>query len=84
MQKNESENDGCCKDEHRFIKTNPDQKTVESAFQILQLAGNALPNTFIETEAIHFPSITEKNPDYNTTPRNCGIAVYKRNCVFRI
>jgi hypothetical protein len=37
MEKSGEKDNGCCKDEHKFVKNNTDQKTAETAFQVTQL-----------------------------------------------
>lgn len=80
----EKDNDGCCKDEHKFIKNNTDQKTAQSGFQLIKLISVAIPVSFVEIPSVNFPSVTEKNPISHAPPRSCGVAVYIRNCFFLI
>ena len=75
---------GCCKDETRFLKNTADQKITESAIQFIQLITVAPPPAIIELPLIGFPFLTAINPINNAPPRNSGIAVYIRNCIFRI
>jgi len=75
---------GCCKDENKFIKNNADQKGAEAAFQTFQSVAITLPVAFIELPAVTIFSVTERNPSSHAPPRNSGVAVYIRNCVFRI
>ena len=84
MEKSIKKSNGCCKDEKKFVKNNSDQKAAESAFQIAQSIAVALPVSFIEIPAVDISSVTEENPSSHAPPRNSGIAVYIRNCVFRI
>jgi hypothetical protein len=83
MERTEEEASGCCKDEHKFIKTDLAQKTAESILLAAQSMSACLP-THWEIEAGHFCSVTEKNPGSNALLRSCGTAIYKRNCSFRI
>ena len=78
------ENNGCCKDEHKFIKNDTDQKTPKAGFQLIQLLAVALPVCYIEIPSNDFPSIIEENPISHAPPRSSGVAVYIRNCVFLI
>jgi hypothetical protein len=78
------EKDGCCKDEHKFIKITTDQKTTQSNFQLVQLIAIAPLISFVEMPSSDFPSVTEENPICHAPPRSCGVAVYVRNCVFLI
>ena len=84
MDKSKKSDKGCCKDEHKQLKVINDHNITETALQVLHVAALALPVSFIEIPAIAFSSITEENPTGNAPPRSSGIAIYKRNCVFRI
>lgn len=84
MKKSDEKDNGCCKDERKFIKNNTDQKTAETGFQMLQVLAAALPVSFIEIPAAEFSSVTEINPISHAPPRSGGVAVYIRNCVFLI
>lgn len=78
------ENNGCCKDEHKFVKNDTDQKTLKAGFQLIQLLAVALPVCYIEIPSNDFPAIIEENPISHAPPRSSGVAVYIRNCVFLI
>jgi hypothetical protein len=84
MEKSKTENNGCCKDEHTFLKNNTDQKIAEAAFELAQVMAVALPASFIEMAPGDFHSVTEENPVSHAPPRSCGVAVYIRNRVFLI
>lgn len=84
MEKSDEMDNGCCKDERKFIKNISDQKTVETGFQLLQLIAAALPLAFVELFPVGFPAITEENPVSHAPPRSDGVAVYIRNCIFLI
>lgn len=84
MDKSKKSDKGCCKDEHKQLKVINDHNITETALQGLHVAALALPVSFIEIPAIEFSSVTEENPTSNAPPRSSGIALYKRNCVFRI
>jgi hypothetical protein len=84
MEKSGEKDKGCCKDEHKFVKNNTDQKTAETDFQLTQLIAVALPVSFVEIPANDFPSVTEENPISHAPPQSCSVAIYIRNCVFRI
>lgn len=76
MDKTESSDNGCCKDEHKFLKDDSSQKLTESNLQMLQLFSVAIPTTFTELPAIDFPSVTEENPTSHAPPRTHGVAIY--------
>ncbi len=84
MEKSEEKDNGCCKDEHKFIKSDTDQKTTETGFQLIQLIAVALPASFIEISADDFSSVTDENPISDAPSRSDGVAVYIRNCIFLI
>ncbi len=84
MEKSIGKGNGCCRDEQKFLKNSTDQKTTESAFSTLQLITTAFPVSFIEIPSAYFPFAAEENPVSHAPPRSNGVAVYVRNCVFRI
>lgn len=84
MEKNDSKDNGCCKDDQKFLKADSAQKTTESNIQLLQLIATALPAAYIHIPEIALPSLTEESPNSNAPPRTIGVAVYIRNCVFLI
>ena len=84
MDKSNKDGKGCCKDEHKQLKVTNDHSITETAFQGMQLVALALPASHFEVPDANFSSITEENPTSNAPPRSSGVAIYKRNCVFRI
>ncbi len=80
----EEKDNGCCKKEHRFFKNNTDQKTTESALQLIKLIAVAIPFSFVEIPSFSFASKKEVNPINYKPPRRISIALYIRNCVFLI
>lgn len=84
MKKSDEKDNGCCKDEHKFIKNITDQKTSETGFHLIKLISVALPVSFVEVPAASFSSETEINLLSHAPPRSAGVAVYIRNCVFLI
>ena len=84
MEKTDGKDNGCCKDEHKFVKNDTDQKTAEAGIQIEKILGLNLAIAFFDNSTNDFPSVTEENPISHAPPRNCGVAVYVRNRVFLI
>jgi len=84
MEKVANEDNGCCKDEQKFLKNQSDQKFTGLNFETIQLIGLALPVSFIDSIDILASSIIEGNPVSHAPPQNTGPAIYIRNCVFRI
>lgn len=83
MEKNNAKPNSCCKDEYKLVKVEKDQKAT-AAIEILQLIALAAPVSIIELPAHNFSSVIEDNPVNHAPPRRDTIAVYIRNCVFRI
>lgn len=84
MEKSVKKDNGCCKDENKFVKNDADQKTAESAFQMFQATAAAIPVSFYEIPSVDIPSVTEENPQTHAPPQSNGVAAYIRNCVFLI
>ena len=82
MDKNQKEN--CCKDEHKFIKNNNDQKIAEAAFTLMQSFSLAETAIFSQYTAPVIASITDIYPLPNAPPEANGIAIYIIKCVFLI
>ena len=84
MEKSNERDNGCCKDEHKFVKNNIDQKTVAYSFQLMELMGSSPHPVYAELPFLQILSITEKNPVSNAPPRSNSIAVYILNRTFLI
>lgn len=84
MDTGEDFNNGCCKDEQKQIKLEKDHQKSVLLFDAMQLLAMALPTYPLQVHVVSFPSVTEENPRSHAPPRSCAIAIYKRNCVFRI
>ena len=83
MEKREKPN-GCCKDEHKWIKIQDEQKANTFAYQFaqLQLAVPVYFNNYDFTPSVF--TVDGLLPNSHAPPRSCGVAIHKRNCVFRI
>ena len=85
MDKTENgDNNGCCKDENKQVKLDADHQLTLSAFDYLQTVAISESVCFLGTLSVNISSIAEENPTTNAPPRSCGVAIYKRNGVFRI
>ena len=84
MQQSVKKVNDCCKDENKFIKNDTDQKTAEATFKMGQVIAVAMPVAFFEIPAADISSVTEQNPISHAPPPHSGVAVYIRNCVFRL
>jgi hypothetical protein len=77
MEKGVEKDNGCCKDELKFVKNDADQKFVESSLNILKLISAAKPPYSSEIPADLFLSIIEHNPVSHAPPRSKGQSLYK-------
>jgi hypothetical protein len=75
--------DCCCKDEQKLIKLSTDHKTSENTFHLYKLA-SAIIQYIPEFSFTKLSSVTEENPLSHAPPRSSGVALFIRNCVFRI
>jgi hypothetical protein len=84
MEKGDEKDNGCCKDEQKFIKNDTDQKVVESSLDIIKVLAVAPLPEYTELPALLFSSLTEQNPVSNAPPRTKGQALYILNSTFLI
>ncbi len=84
MKKDNGVKSGCCKDEHKFYKFDKDQKITDAAFEFPKPAPERILFSAFEFSSMPVSYLTEEFPISNAPPRADGIAIYKRNCVFRI
>ena len=75
---------GCCHDEQKQLKVEKDQKNAEPVFLLLAITSDAtnhlspcLPELYLSIPAVN-------NFSAHAPPAHPGIAVYLRNCNFRI
>ena len=84
MEKTTGQDNGCCKDEVTQISIEKDQKTVQTLYQLMQVTFSDLPVAFYEIPVVTIPALAEEKPVSNAPPRNTGIALHIRNCIFLI
>lgn len=75
---------GCCKDEHKFVKNNFDQKATESTINLLPLITSSVPVSFVNLAENYSFSLIEEYPLCHAPPLISAGEIYIRNCVFRI
>ncbi|WP_407524565.1 hypothetical protein PDL71_01820 [Lacibacter sp. MH-610] len=80
----ENENDGCCKDEQKFVKNTADQKIAETSFEFKTAFSEAVVHSYPELPALQITSITEEYPFSHAPPRTQGVAAYILNQAFLI
>lgn len=83
MEEEKSEKSGCCKNENEFVKSDHFQLAPDASFSMVQSLSQVISFSYIEMP-VSFTSITEENPSANAPPGKSGIAIYKRNCIYRI
>jgi len=84
MKKKSSQNDGCCKDEHQFLKSNSDQKADPLALQLVPIPVTALPSAYIGWLASRSKTVSQNNSLQFASPFYAGAPLYIRYAVFRI
>ena len=76
---------GCCHDEHRQVKAEKDQKTVDVGYKLerpfLLISVHSIPGEFSSIDV--FSSVLEY-PLTHAPPRASNTSLFVRNCVFRI
>ena len=75
--------DGCCKDEYKYVKNTTDQKTTEYTIQTLQVLATST-SSFYNNELDHFHNTSQNCPTNHAPPINNGVGILIRNCVFRL
>ena len=84
MEKGNENDNGCCKDEQKFIKNETDQKFTESSFFLFRFLSPAELTGFAVLPLVRINSIPEQNPVSNAPPRCTDLPLYKRNRTFLI
>lgn len=84
MEKGAEQDNGCCKDEQKFIKNDTDQKFVESSPYIFKVLEAVEQPFFSLILCIQDSSVTELYPVSNAPPRCKGQEIYIRNRTFLI
>ena len=77
------ENNGCCRDEYKQIKSEKDQKLSQTVFALIHPACIAIPAYAGESTSIFLTAFSEANPVSNAPPRR-QLPIYLRNCIFLI
>lgn len=82
MEKSASSKKGCCKDEHKFVKLQDDQKASVS-FELSKLSV-VIPGLPLHNFSSDLISTQRLLPNSNAPPRNSTTSLCITNCVFRI
>lgn len=78
------ETEGCCKDEYKHVKLDKDQKIAENFIHLAKSATEVITQVFSEYTFEYISSLTEEYPLTHAPPRTGNVALFVRNCVFRI
>lgn len=74
----------CCKDVHKLVKLDKDQKTAESAFQLVALTSIVTPDHYFDLPQVQMATLTQEYPVTNAPPRSGKVQPYIFLCTFRI
>ncbi len=74
----------CCKDAHKTVKLEKDQKVAENALNIAQHMAVAVPVPGIELPRVQVVTVAEELPLSNAPPRSGKVHTYLLNCTFLI
>jgi hypothetical protein len=74
----------CCKDDHKQVKGEKDQKLVNTTINQIVLSGEALAASYTLPANVNVPSAILENPSSNAPPRSSKIDYYILNCTYRI
>lgn len=83
MEKSTSTENGCCKDEHKFIKGSIDQKLVEG-IQLMLVAAVPVNPFYAALPAPATRNLVEILPQSNAPPRSCKVDIYILDRTFLI
>lgn len=75
---------GCCKDEHKVVKTDNYQKTDVTQIPVFENFPLSLPPQPFALDAIIYASRVKQLPYSNAPPDRSTVPIYIRNCVYRI
>ena len=79
MEESDTKDNGCCKDENKFVKNISEQKITESVSLNFTLTILDLPLSLFSLSDIFYISSSEEYPISHAPPRNCKTPVYLLN-----
>ena len=79
MEESDTKDNGCCKDENKFVKNISEQKITESVSINFTLTILDLPLSIFSLSDIFYISSSEEYPISHAPPRNCKTPVYLLN-----
>ncbi len=84
MEKSQKENNDCCRNESKFFTSQTDQEVSVPVSHLKHLVSVPFLVSFFEMPSYDVFIIPEENLISHNPPKGNGVAVYIRNCVFRI
>jgi hypothetical protein len=75
---------GCCRDEHKTLQVEKDQKAAETAYQFAALSSEAITTVYPVLPPAHISSVAIGHPSDHAPPGLNGTPVFLLNCNFRI
>lgn len=84
MDKSETDAANCCKDEHKKIKVQDEHQFTLMVNLQMQAAGTALLGPTYEMQEVRMAAAFHQHPLSHAPPRTGNLAVFIRNCNFRI
>lgn len=84
MKKAKEKDNGCCKDEQKFVKNDKDQKNVVSLVFQFNTPAQECTNSTIRLVSISTQTVCEEYPVSNAPPRTCKTAIYIQKRSFLI
>ena len=75
---------GCCRDEHKTLQAEKDQKAAEAAWQFAALSSEAINTVYPVLPPAPVPSIAIGHPSGHAPPGLNSIPVFLLHCNFRI
>ena len=79
-----SEKKGCCKDEHKLIKTDKDQKIIPAELQLLKHFPCGSADNYLVHPDLRISSFTVQHPTANSPPRIGKVTIFLLHRNFRI
>jgi hypothetical protein len=84
MKKNTTCAKSCCKDEHKTIKLEKDQKPAQAFLNLTEPALATVPVNYTDIVSISTNSIAQQFPVSNAPPRSPKVQTHILHCSFRI
>jgi len=74
----------CCKNEHKLVKLEKDQKVSENTLQFVKMAAIHSPVFTAEMPAVFVMAAAQNYPKNNAPPRSINVHTFILNCAFLI